>query len=310
MPKLYVIIVTYNGMSWIDKCIVSVLNSSIDALPVVIDNNSNDGIVEYVKSKYTQCKIFETGKNLGFGKANNVGIQWAVEQGAEYVYLLNQDAWVENDTFEILIRIHQENKEYIILSPLQISANGLNVDKGFYENALGKNRCPNLYNDYLCGVVKDVYPTQFVMAAHWLLYIPHLKKVGLFSPIFPHYGEDTNFVHRSHWYGFLIGVCPHTKAYHDRQYREIPPSQMLYKEEISLLAILNNPSLQSRQRMKRYARFVSRVLKISQISIFKKFQTIFNAISLFPKSRKYRTIYQSDQCYQLFSYHIEDENNQ
>lgn len=297
---LHVIIVTFNGIQWIEKCLNSVFQSSIKSIPIVIDNGSSDGTVSFIKQNYQDAIVIETGQNLGFGKANNIGIQYAIQNGAEYIYLLNQDAWVDSDVFEKLVKIHKNNKEYVILSPLHLAANGLTVDKGFYTNSLGQGRCPGLYNDYLCGTVKEVYPTSFVMAAHWLLYVPTLKKVGLFSPVFPHYGEDNNFIDRARYFNYKIGVCPSVKAYHDRQFRIIPPEKQLYKEKISLLAILNNPALNRLDRTKRFIRFIVRVLRVKKTSILKKIETLKQGIEYIKVSRRYRYIYITEDCFEKF----------
>ena len=76
--KLYVIIVTYNAMKWIDRCLSSVITSTIKSKIVVIDNNSTDNSVEYIKENFNEVIILPNNKNLGFGKANNLGIKYAL----------------------------------------------------------------------------------------------------------------------------------------------------------------------------------------------------------------------------------------
>jgi len=107
MNVIYVVIVTYNGMQWIDKCLDSLIHSSIPLNIIIIDNLSTDGTVDFIKHKYPTVELVETGKNLGFGKANNIGITHAVKQNADYVFLLNQDAWVGLNTIDELVKIHQ-----------------------------------------------------------------------------------------------------------------------------------------------------------------------------------------------------------
>ena len=215
--NIYVIIVTYNGAQWIERCLDSVYKSTINAIPIIIDNGSTDNTLSFIKRHYPQCHIIESKENLGFGKANNLGIKYAIAHEAEYVYLLNQDAWVEPDVFEILIHTHKNNPTYGILSPIQLTGNGTTLDKSFKENSVSKERCRNFLNDWDNKTMKDLYQTIFVMAAHWLLYIPYLQKVGTFSPAFPHYGEDSNLCHRFRWHGYKIGICGNAIAYHDRQ---------------------------------------------------------------------------------------------
>ncbi|MBZ9787851.1 glycosyltransferase [Psychroflexus sp. CAK57W] len=95
----YVIIVTYNAMSWIDRC----LQSTGDYPVVVVDNASTDQTVVHIQSNYPKATLLPQNKNLGFGQGNNVGISYALNQGAEHVFLLNQDAYLVVDVLEQFI---------------------------------------------------------------------------------------------------------------------------------------------------------------------------------------------------------------
>src|SRR3569623_1941984 len=97
-PLIYVVIVTYNGMKWVDKCLHDVLQSDTNIKVVVIDNRSTDETVNFIKTNYPEIDLTETNENLGFGRANNIGIKQAVKANADYVFLLNQDGYVEKDT--------------------------------------------------------------------------------------------------------------------------------------------------------------------------------------------------------------------
>src|SRR5690554_1881580 len=117
MIDIYVIVVTYNGMQWIDKCIESIHSSSIKLKTIIFDNGSTDGTIDFIKNNFTNIELIESKKNLGFGAANNIGIKKAFEEGADYVFLLNQDAWLETNTIEELLKISNQKKDYFILSP-------------------------------------------------------------------------------------------------------------------------------------------------------------------------------------------------
>ncbi|WP_332021806.1 glycosyltransferase family 2 protein, partial [Kaistella sp.] len=64
--KVYCIIVTYNAMRWIDKCIDTIKEDHIELKIVVIDNNSTDGTVEYIKENFPDIQILPQNENLGF----------------------------------------------------------------------------------------------------------------------------------------------------------------------------------------------------------------------------------------------------
>lgn len=94
-----IIIVTYNAMPWIDHCLQSTGNYAV----IVVDNASTDQTVFHIQSNYTKDTLLPQNNNLGFGQENNVGISYALKQGAEHVFLLNQDAYLVDDVLEQII---------------------------------------------------------------------------------------------------------------------------------------------------------------------------------------------------------------
>ena len=58
------------------------------------------------------------------------------------------------------------------------------------------------------------------MAAHWLVPVKALKQIGLFSELFPYYGQDDDWCHRAHYHGWKVGVVPEARAVHDRAKRQ------------------------------------------------------------------------------------------
>lgn len=292
MATLYVVIVTYNGASWIKKCLESVYNSTIKATPIVIDNCSTDSTLDVISTAYPQTVVIVSKKNIGFGQANNIGIKKAVNEGAEYVYLLNQDAWVDANTFDLLIKEHKKNQIFGVLSPMQLAASAHFVDYNFLLNSISLESCPNLLNDYVVNSLKDVYETAFVMAAHWLLYVPTLKKIGLFSPAFSHYGEDANLIHRYNYFGFKIGVCPKIFAYHDRQGRIVTPEKKLYFHLVDFLTQINNPNINTfNKKNKSLLSFVYRSLMVQNCGFKIKMKTIFSGLLSTKKAKIYKRQY-------------------
>ena len=86
--------------------------------------------------------------NLGFGKANNIGIKKALDLGVDYVFLLNQDAYLVGDTIKDLIMIHQSNLDYGILSPIHLNGKGNKLDRNFsYYLSYDKNK--HFYSDFI-----------------------------------------------------------------------------------------------------------------------------------------------------------------
>ena len=123
MPKIYVIIVTYNAMKWAEKCFSSLRKSSVPVHTIVVDNGSNDGTQEFIKTQFPEVEFIQSAENLGFGKANNLGIEKAYKNGADFFYLMNQDAWIFENSIQNLLDVyenHQKKEEIGILSPMHL----------------------------------------------------------------------------------------------------------------------------------------------------------------------------------------------
>lgn len=226
MFKVYCIVITYNGREWIEKCLTSLTRQKNGQLHIIcIDNGSTDDTVAFTRSNFPAVEIIQTNENLGFGQANNIGFKKAVDEHADYVFLLNQDAWIEPGTIEKLINIQQENPRYGLISPVHLNARGEKFDLYFqkYMDETGVDDFAK-YSILARTCKEPLLNTAFVNAAAWLLSIECIKKTGGFDPIFFHYGEDKNYCQRVMYHGFSIGIHTGSFIYHDREMR-------LYKEK-------------------------------------------------------------------------------
>ena len=102
MVKLSVVIVSYKVRAYVEQCLASLLRSlrDIDAEVFVVDNNSHDGTVQLIRSRFPQVKVMDSSHNLGFARANNAAIRQSV---GEYVLLLNPDTIVAEDTIRCVL---------------------------------------------------------------------------------------------------------------------------------------------------------------------------------------------------------------
>ena len=224
MMRLFVVIVTYNGKQWYDRCFMSLRNSTIPIQTVVFDNASNDGSAEYIKDHFPEIYLIESDDNLGFGRANNIAMRFALDQGCDYVFLLNQDAWVEPDTFEKIVAIHQRHPEFGILGPVQVNAKKTKVLDGVIQFLINpENVNKKMFSDFMMGNVDEVYPVAEINAAAWLLPRKTLETVGGFDPLFLHYGEDWNYLSRVLYHNLEIGLTPHLQVVHDCEERVQQP---------------------------------------------------------------------------------------
>lgn len=217
MPKIFVIVVSYNGERWIRDCLGNLLESQIPVEVIVIDNNSTDRTVSIVENEFPKIDLIKQGANLGFGRANNIGIGRALDRHADYLFLLNQDAYVYPDTIGKLLSVHQNNGDYGIISPLQLNGSGTELDmlfKKFLSNSYPPEIAMGIENGRLEPA--GLLPVRFINAASWFIARSCIDKVGLFDPLFYHYGEDNNYSSRTQYHGFKVGVTPMAAIRHDK----------------------------------------------------------------------------------------------
>lgn len=211
--RVFTIVVTFNASKWIDKCFTSLLNSKYPTEIVVIDNNSFDNTPQKIKNGFPKVTVIEIDNNLGFAKANNIGIKLALEKGADYVFLLNQDAWIEANTIENLLQSFKNNVG--IVSPIHLNGSGNALDINF-------SFCmpSDFISDCYLKKIKPEYRSKMVNAAAWLVSAECLRKVGGFDTLlFTHYGEDDNYCQRLEYHGYKLIVNTEAKIYHDRENR-------------------------------------------------------------------------------------------
>jgi GT2 family glycosyltransferase len=108
--KLSIIIVCYDDLAVIKECLRSIYveTKAIDFEVIISDNGSTDGSVEFICKKYPQVRIIKNRANLGFSKANNIGIRAA--QG-EYILILNPDTIIHNRALENLVKYADQHPE-------------------------------------------------------------------------------------------------------------------------------------------------------------------------------------------------------
>ena len=254
MSRLLVIIVTYNAMRWIEQCLASLSASTEPCDVFVVDNGSTDGTLTWLEKHHADnLTVKRSESNCGFGAGNNVGLRYALERGHEFVYLLNQDAWVAEDCFEKLLATSKNHPEYGILSPVQLQSDWKTQDRLFAKHC-GKRiaSAPDF----------EVVTVKFAMAAHWLISRKCLEAVGGFSPTFTQYGEDDNFIDRARYWGFRTGVVPAAKAVHDRAQRVSSRAAQMKLKYIGCVARLSDPG-----RRRPRLRLVTECLRIMGMSL-------------------------------------------
>ena len=223
--KILVIIVSYNFEQWMERCLGSLRLSEFPVDVLVIDNDSKDKTTELIRTQHPEVRLIENNKNLGFGRANNIGMQIALEEGYDFAFLMNQDAWIDANTIGTLVSISQKHPEYGILSPVHLTASEKTLDPGFasYSQIKEISQLPSR---------EEIVMLNFVNAAFWMIPTSVLKQVGCFSSLFYHYGEDKDFINRLTFHGYQVGYSPKVFGCHDREYRPMSYQKFLHTEYV------------------------------------------------------------------------------
>ena len=237
LQDTHFVIVTYNGERFIKTCIEAIHNESPTSPIHIIDNGSNDRTLDILST--LGVSVLKAGKNLGFGRANNLGISNALKQGAKHVFLINQDAYIEAGSLKRFFSKPQSQTTNLHAF-LQLNGEGTRLDQKFKSTYLLDHHCPDFLDDSFFNRLQSSYEARFINAASWIAPRELLMQIGGFNPSFFHYGEDDNFVNRLFFHGFKLMLHPDCIVKHDREDRpssqyfdDTPKKQRLFLQRIS-----------------------------------------------------------------------------
>lgn len=234
--NISVIIVSYNFERWIDRCLGSLRRQTQPPHTVyVADNGSADRTVAIIRERYPEVVLIENGENLGFARANNEVARRAIAEGADALFLMNEDTWLATDCLAQLAATASQHPLYGILSPVHLDGTGKKLDSGF----AGYTGLDSPEAAEACGIYREVH---FVNAAFWLIRAEVWKHLDGFSPRFCHYGEDTDFVNRLHHAGYPVAFCGTALACHDREKRPVSREKFFVLEEVFFRSVIFNPA--------------------------------------------------------------------
>jgi len=117
-PSVAIIVLNWNGRDDTIACMYSLQKLTYKRYQlIVVDNGSSDDSVSAIRAEFPSVHVIETGANLGFAEGNNVGIRHALDQGANYVLLLNNDTEVDEHLVDALVDAAESNADGGIFGP-------------------------------------------------------------------------------------------------------------------------------------------------------------------------------------------------
>ena len=193
MNKITAVVVTYNRIEILKKTIESLKNQTYPCDIMIINNASTDDtekwVLDYVSTN-TGVHYFNTGKNIGGAGGFNYGMRKAVEQGFEYVWIMDDDCIPNNDALENLVnanRVLDGNYGYLSSVILwtdgtECKMNRQKIKKNYYETS-------HLLKENLIQVEQSTFVSLFIPANT-------IKKVGLPIKDFFIWGDDIEYTRR------------------------------------------------------------------------------------------------------------------
>jgi GT2 family glycosyltransferase len=221
-----IVIVSWNAKRYVEECLTSLetLNKDVSIEIIVVDNASTDGTVGLIRNRFPCVRLVESEKNLGFARANNLGI--ALTRG-KYICLMNPDVKVPADCLSKMYQYMEKEAAIGLLGPKMLGPDGDTRRSGM--------RFPTLWNCFLRATAMDSLSMGtglfggFLMSDFefdttrdidvlngwfWLARRAAVDEVGLLDERFFMYGEDIDWCKRFHNAGWRVVFYPEAEAVH------------------------------------------------------------------------------------------------
>ena len=211
-----IIIVNYKTCKLVIDCIKSIYDytKEIEFEIIVVDNNSEDGSVETISHLFSQIKVISLQNNIGFGKANNIGVKYAL---GDFIFFLNSDTVLLNDAISILYQYMVKHNNVGICGGQLYDREG-NVTISYVEY-------PSFFYFLSLIINGDVHTKKIpifsegkvaysISGADMMIRQSVIKQCGAFDPDFFMYYEDTELSYRVQKNGFEIHFVPDAKIKH------------------------------------------------------------------------------------------------
>jgi len=217
MPKVYIIILNWNGLKDTLECLASVYRLDYpDFEVIVVDNCSSDDSVETIHRKFPRVILIENSKNLGFTGGNNVAIEHAIGLGTDYVWLLNNDTTVEPMALAELINKAEASEEIGMVSPVIHCYLDKDLQQ-FIGSYVDWRNLQILYPDREFQI-ESGFKYDGANVCLWgtalLIKKTTIDAIGYLKNEYFAYWEDTEYSLRAIRYGLQNAMCYETKIFH------------------------------------------------------------------------------------------------
>lgn len=193
MPRLSIVIVSYNARAELDRCLQSLVADppAIDHEIIVVDNASPDDTVAMLRSRWPGVRLIEAGGNVGFSKGNNIGIRASF---GELLLLLNGDTIVPPGAVDRLAAVLEARRDVAVVGPRLVDQEGRpELSFGRMISPLNEVRQKLRARGNIARLTSREREVDWVSGACLLVRRADAEAVGLFDERYFMYTEDVDF---------------------------------------------------------------------------------------------------------------------
>lgn len=251
-PHVSIIILNWNGLEDTKRCLKSLREVWYENRAVyLIDNGSEGNEGQVLRELFPEVTLIENDKNEGFAGGNNIGIRKALEDGANYVLLLNNDTVVDPSFLSEMVKVAESRPQAGIIGPKVFFME--RPDKLIHFGLFLDIATTKIVSDGFGGAGKDfteIKEYDYVSGCCLLIKKEVIDKIGLLDERFFAYFEESDWCFRAKESGYLILGAPLAKIWHKVPY---PPEDK--RGAFQNYLVTRNRLLFTRKRMSRY-RFI------------------------------------------------------
>lgn len=218
-PNVAIIVLSWNDYAASARCLESLADQPYPNQSIIlVDNGSTDSSAERLNREFPMVEVKRNGENLGFSAGMNVGIQTAMEKGADYIWILNNDVIVsDSDTVARLVDTMEANPQLGILSP-KVMNYPETKDTWFTQGLVNWSSGNSRHETEVTDASKqdgDLLLNDFVPFCAALFRRDVFEEVGLFPESYFVYREDIEFCGLTIDRGYTIGTNLEVEVYHE-----------------------------------------------------------------------------------------------
>jgi hypothetical protein len=229
-PLVFAVILNTNRREDTLACLASLYASTYpNSKVIVLDNRSTDGSVEAIRSAFPDIDVVDLKNNLGYAGNNNVGVEMALRQGADWVWVLNEDTVFDADCLTRLVEVGEADPKVGIVGPMVYhhdepgviqSAGGM-LGKFWQSRHLGQNEADH-------GQYRDPLQVEWISGCAILVRRAVIEQVGALDSKFFIYWEETEWCIRASRGGWRIVHVPSARLWHKGVQRNYQPKPAFF----------------------------------------------------------------------------------